>query len=72
MQDMIFTKCILRMICQWNVHSCHCFLNIAIILFLRLVRIDMREIYHILAFHIKLFPQRDEHLFFSVPGVRDH
>ena len=22
--------------------------------------------------HIKLFPQRDEHLFFSVPGVRDH
>ena len=22
--------------------------------------------------HIKLFPQRDEHLFFSVPGVRGH
>ena len=22
--------------------------------------------------HIKLFPQRDEHLFFSVLGVRDH
>ena len=22
--------------------------------------------------HIKLFPQRDEHLFSSVPGVRDH
>ena len=22
--------------------------------------------------HIKLFPQRDEHLFFSVPGVCDH
>ena len=22
--------------------------------------------------HIKLFPQRDAHLFFSVPGVRDH
>ena len=21
---------------------------------------------------IKLFPQHDEHLFFSVPGVRDH
>lgn len=54
MQDMIFTKCILRMICQWNVHSCHCFLNIAIILFLRLVRIDMREIHHILAFSWKI------------------
>ena len=22
--------------------------------------------------HIKLFPQCDEHLFFSVPGVRNH
>lgn len=54
MQDMIFTKCILRMICQWNVHLCHCFLNIAIILFLRLVRIDMREIYDILAFSWKI------------------
>lgn len=54
MQDMIFTKCILRVICQWNVHLCHCFLNIAIILFLRLVRLDMREIYHILAFSWKI------------------
>ena len=22
--------------------------------------------------HIKLFPQCDEHLFFSVPGIRNH
>ena len=22
--------------------------------------------------HIKLFPQCDEHLFFSIPGVRNH
>ena len=25
-----------------------------------------------LVVHIKLFPQCDEHLFFSVPGVRNH
>ena len=29
-------------------------------------------IHFALSLHIKLFPQRDEHLFFSVPGVRDH